>query len=222
MIKANETFSLEGAAHAVAKLFTKHTPTVRIDICAEKKSVDKEIKKAETKEVKKTATAKSHDGSTLKVEDLVLCKILRMLRKKGDNPWFKPHRVTRVQGKKTCVLRSGLKGRPAHRHVDNLKSCDPGDAVIEDCKLNDGVIEEAGDIIGDMEPADIGCQNLRCSADDNWKDKVIYIGCPGIKDPPKMKSKKWNSRLSTWQCRLRLRTTVSRVKQDQDSYLVCS
>jgi len=63
------------------------------------------------------------------------------LTKKEDNPWSKHYRVTKVLGKENCELPSGLKGRPTRRHIDDLKKHDPGDAIIEDCKMNDEAIE---------------------------------------------------------------------------------
>mmetsp|Transcript_14034 Transcript_14034/g.19473 ORF Transcript_14034/g.19473 Transcript_14034/m.19473 type:complete len:123 (+) Transcript_14034:1474-1842(+) len=55
--------------------------------------------------------------------------------------------------------------------------------------MNNEVIEQARDTIGDIEPADIGYQNLKCNADDDWKDKVIHVGYPGIKNLPKTVNK---------------------------------
>jgi len=40
-----------------------------------------------------------------------------------------------------------------------------------------------------MEPAEIGHHNLKCNADDDWKDKVINVGCLGIKNSLRMVDK---------------------------------
>jgi len=98
----------------------------------------------------------------------------------------KAQRKNQSVEKKTCELQTGLKGRPTRRHIDDLKNYDPGDAVIKDCKMNDEGIEKVRDTIGDTESADIGHQNLNCNTEDEWKDKVININNPVIKNPPKM------------------------------------
>jgi hypothetical protein len=123
---------------------------------------------------------KAYQGRCLQVGDIVFTKVSYRGRKKEDPYWSEPVRVTARIGTKTYEVFDGK--RVTSRNIDTLKSVGLHDSLAKTWAIGPEVLKLAETKLGKVEDCDLVFPNISSEQEANFKDRVIWIGYPGLKN----------------------------------------